>query len=223
MDSSIVAIVTSPSIAGSDSPAGRLVRAAVRDLEIYGVESLSIERILSEAETSYQVLFQEFGGLDGLLDAARLALVSLRASESLDLITNALNKINTYEDVFTHALALATSYQSKAFKENRLIRSAIFGSTLHRPELRSALAEIQNNMTNSLTALLQSGIDRGLYRCAVSTRALAVFVQAFTAGQIIDEIDHTPTPPEEWRATINHALRSLILPPLSTKQENESL
>jgi AcrR family transcriptional regulator len=198
---------------GSEDAAGRLVRSAVKDLESYGGESISIERILSDSATSYRVLYQEFGGLDGLLDAARLAQVTMRTRTSIEMIDHALNSVNTYEDVFAQILMITAAVHDRSYRENRLIRSAVIGSTLHRPELREALADMQNGLTNGIAALLQSAVDRGLFRCAVSPRALAVFVQAYTAGQIVDEIDHTPLRLEEWLKTVDLALRGLILPP----------
>jgi len=223
MDSPLIDIMTSAGTTSTDSPASRLVRAAVRDLEAYGSESVSIERILTESATSYLTLFQEFGGRDGLLDSARLALVAKRTSHSIEVITSTLHNVSTYEDLFTTLMALTTAFQDETFKENRLMRSAVIGSVLHRPELRSALADIQNEMTNNLAALIESIIVSGGFRCVVSPRALAVFVQAFTAGQVIDEIDHTPTPRDEWLLTIESALRGLILPPIEHIVETESL
>jgi AcrR family transcriptional regulator len=219
MDSPSLTTSTPLSDPRTDNPAGRLVRAAVQDLEIYGAEFISIERILSASATNYQLLYQEFGGLDGLLDAARLTQVTMRTRSSIEMISDALKSARTYEDVFTQVLTITAAVHDRSFSENRLIRSAVIGSTLHRPELREALADMQNELTNSVTALLQSAVDQGLFRCAVSPRALAVFVQAYTAGQIVDEIDHTPLPLDEWLRTVDLALRGLILPPLNEKSQ----
>jgi AcrR family transcriptional regulator len=202
-----------------ESAAGRLVHAAARELETHGPESISIERILENSNTNFQVLFREFGGLDGLLDAARLAQVTMRTRLSIEMIRSALNSVATYEDVFTQVLMITAAVHDGAYRENRLIRSAVIGSTLHRPELRDALAEMQNELTNGIASHLQSAVDRGLFRCAVSPRAVAVFIQAYTAGQIVDEIDHTPTPLDEWLTTVDLALRGLILPPLTSQPQ----
>jgi AcrR family transcriptional regulator len=198
---------------GSDA-ASRLVTAAVQLIEAGSADSISIDELLTLAGTSYKVLYEEFGGLDGLMDSARLAQVAIRTRLSITMIEHALNSITNFEDVITQVRLLTTAIRGEEFKENRLIRSAVIGSTLHRPELRDALAEMQHELTNRIAELLQNGIDRGMFRCAVSPRAFAVFVQAYTAGQILDEIDHTHIDAEEWTRTVDAALRGLILPPL---------
>jgi AcrR family transcriptional regulator len=207
----------------TSDPASRLVTAAVQILESGKADSIFIEELLDNADTSYQVLYQEFGGLDGLLDSARLAQVAIRTRLSIAMVEQALGAINNFEDVITQIKLLTTAIRGETFRENRLIRSAVIGSTLHRPELRDALGEMQNELTNRIAELLQSGIDRGLFRCAVSPRAFAVFVQAYTAGQILDEIDHTHIDVEEWTRTVDIALRGLILPSVSDDSDGGEL
>jgi AcrR family transcriptional regulator len=192
--------------------ATRLVRSAITMLESHRAELMPVAEILERADASYADLYAEFGGIDGLIDAAHLSQVSSRSRESIELVASALNGARTYEEVLHQINQLTAFVRDPAYKHNRVMRTLVIGSTLHRPELAEALAQAQHELTNRFAEILTNGERRGLYRCVTSPRAIASFIQAFTAGQILDEIDHAHTSDEDWMVMVDQTVRSLLLP-----------
>jgi len=192
--------------------ATRLVRAAVALIGSYSARTLPVIEVLEQANASYADLFTEFGGIDGLIESAYLSQVSSRSRESIELAAAALEASSTYDEVLQHLGRLTVFVQDPKFKRNRVMRAVVIGSTLHRPELAEALAEAQNALTNRFAEVIADGERRGLYRCLASPRSIASFVQAFTAGQILDEIDYVQTPVDEWVLMVDSTVRRLLIP-----------
>jgi AcrR family transcriptional regulator len=194
------------------SPAARLVRSAIAILQTTGLHSLSVAKVLDQANASYAELYAEFGGIDGLVDAAQLAQVASRSRATLDLVEDALRDASSYEEFLQKISWITESIRNPAFQENRIIRTLVIGNTMHSPELRDALAEIQHELSNRFAAMISNGERKGLFRCVSSPRTIGVFIQAFTDGQILDEIDRVQTPTDEWVAVVDHVVRNLLLP-----------
>jgi hypothetical protein len=192
--------------------ATRLVRSAITMMESHRAELIPVSEILERADATYADLYAEFGGIDGLIDAAHLSQVSSRSRESIELVASALKGANTYEEVLNQINRLTAFVRDPAFKHNRVMRTLVIGSTMHRPELAEALAQAQHELTNRFADILANGERRCLYRCVTAPRAIAAFIQAFTAGQILDEIDHVHTSGEDWVLMVDQTIRSLLLP-----------
>jgi len=212
--------VISSVFAGPLSPAAsRLVAAtidALQNTDGFNIDASpsSIARLLDEAETNYEVLFDEFGGVEGLLDTARLARLESRSRISIDLIETSLSSAQNHEQAIGVIRDVARVLSNPEFTTVRLARTAVIGSTLTRPELREAVGVMQNELTNRLSAVIEAGEQRGLYRCSTSPRTIAAFLQASSAGQILNELDPQRTDPDEWINAVDAAARGLFLPPL---------
>lgn len=176
------------------------------------LDSAALGRLLDQAATSYSIMFEEFGGIDELIDSARLSQVTSRTRIAVDMLDTAIAQATTYDEAIAGLCTMAQIVSDPQFAADRVMRTAVIGSTLTRPEIRQAVAEMQHHLTTRFTQSIADGERRGLYRCATPPRAIAVFVQAFTAGQIIDEMDYESTPLEDWTNTADHALRGLLLP-----------
>ena len=193
--------------------ATRLIEATISALGSLDSGTLPIADILARANASYADLFAEFGGVDRLMDAAHLSEITSRGRESIESVAEAFETAHTYEQVMQQIGRVTTALRGPKYKRNRVMRAVLIGSTLHRPELADALAGAQHAMTNRFAEILADGERRGLYRCVTSPRALASFIQAFTAGQILDEIDPVHTPDDEWVVLVDRSLRAMFLPP----------
>lgn len=64
--------------------------------------------------------------------------------------------------------------------------------------MRQVIAQRQQEMTAQMTAALKLVDERGWLRTDLSPKAVAVFVQAFTLGRIVDDITDDPVDPEDW-------------------------
>jgi hypothetical protein len=64
--------------------------------------------------------------------------------------------------------------------------------------MRQVIAQQQQEMTAQMTAALKLVDERGWLRTDLSPKAVAVFVQAFTLGRIVDDITDDPVDPEDW-------------------------
>jgi hypothetical protein len=62
-------------------------------------------------------------------------------------------------------------------------------------------------LTDALADLVREAQAKGWITADVSARGIAVFIQAYTLGQIVNDVTDDSVPYEEWTALIDHVTR----------------
>ena len=63
---------------------------------------------------------------------------------------------------------------------------------------RKSLGDIQQQLTDSLTQAIKNAQDKGFVTTDFQPRTLAVFIQAYTLGKIVDDITTNPMDDQDW-------------------------
>ena len=90
-------------------------------------------------------------------------------------------------------------------------RTAIVGNAHGRPLLRQALAEVQNDLTNHLTEVMQLLKERNMLKAHLTPRAAAVMVLGMVFGRAIAHLDTDPVSDHEWNQAMLSAFSGLFV------------
>ena len=80
-----------------------------------------------------------------------------------------------------------------------------------RPRFAKQLAEIQQHLTDALTDLIREAQEQGYYRKDIDPQAIAVFIQAYTMGKIIDDFSPNPVDPEKYVDLVNTIIKKVFI------------
>jgi AcrR family transcriptional regulator len=175
----------------------RIVDATIASIEVSGEPGLRVNDIARDSNVSVATLYHYFGDREGLVVAARQKQYAGSTGIYYDGLARAMREATTCADVsmvlqdFFHR---ATDESSRAM---RFLRAEIIGSSRTRPQLATALREVQEDLARKLTEIFAEAQERGLMRASTNARAIAEFALAIHLGSVLPDLlageNGTPT------------------------------
>lgn len=190
----------------------RLLRAAIRHLEEHGEAELRVTDIAEEADVAIGLIRHHFGSRDGLVATAQVRRIEGATRRDMDASRAALGTaqdIGTLLDrieVLTHALL------ERSRSEVRLSRLAAIASAHGRPDAREAIGAVFGDLLDELAAIVREAQERGLARTDLDPRAVATFIQSYSLGLIVHDLDPDPADDEKVVEVIATAARAVLTP-----------
>ena len=109
-------------------------------------------------------------------------------------------------------LRLVTRYtQSAELKEQRLYRVTAIANAGRSERMRKNLATEQNRLTAALADLFREVISRGWGNPKVQPQTLAVFIQAYTMGNIVNDYVDEKMDLENWLWLIDTIMSDVLM------------
>lgn len=176
----------------------RLIETTVALLEDQFPEAIQVDEILEKSGISKGSLYHHFEDLGELLEAAQVARYAVWVDRSIGLITPILSGAKTRDDII-NGLRQATLYtQSSEYKATRFQRARTLANSETSIRFQKALGLEQDRLTTALEDLVQEAKNKELFRSDIDARVVAVFIQSYTLGKIVDDIVPNPMVQEKW-------------------------
>ncbi|MEY3935142.1 MAG: hypothetical protein RI901_572, partial [Actinomycetota bacterium] len=93
----------------------------------------------------------------------------------------------------------------------RLERTETISLTRNNPRLAEQLAQSQDRLTNALTDVFREAQEKGFIKKELDPKVIAVFVQAYTIGIVVDDISTSPMDKEKWVNLIYSIFDKILL------------
>lgn len=192
-----------------------LIEATLEEIEAVGELGLRLDAVAERAGVSLGSVYHHFGDKDGLIDAARLEQFTRHADEDTAALRSALASIVDYGHLMAALPQISAGFHTVERRARRARRLANLAATLTRPDYARRVADVQHRVTLEIAAVLDDLVRRGVVGAATDTHALATFVQAYTVGRVVADVDRDPVATERWNAAIITALTAMLMPPAS--------
>ncbi|MFM6939751.1 MAG: TetR/AcrR family transcriptional regulator [Rhodoluna sp.] len=180
-------------------------------IEVGGESSVRIQEISAKTGVSVGSIYHHFGDRDGLIRATYVHNFATSIKHDIARAKRFMDEMHSTQEMAEHYDEML-QFLVDHFKHVPADKQAnIIGSTAGRPLLRAALAEVQHELTQQLTEVMQLLRDRGMLKPHLSPRAAAVMVLGMLHGRIIAEIDTTPVSDHEWNQAMISAFGGLFL------------
>jgi hypothetical protein len=95
----------------------------------------------------------------------------------------------------------------------RLERARALANAEGNLRFQKALAIETDRLTSSLEDLCREVIEKGWFRKDLHPRALAVFIQAYTLGKLVDDFSPNRVSEEDWNSLIDGIVGNYFLRP----------
>jgi len=176
----------------------RLIESAAELLEAELPGAIQVDEILDKSGISKGSLYHHFEDLSELLEAAQVARYANWVDRSIGFIVPVLSGAKTRDDVI-EGLRKATLYtQSSEYKVTRFERARTLANSENSERFKTALGLEQERLTTALEDLVQEAKNKGLFRQELDSRIVAVFIQSYTLGKIVDDVVPNPMNQEKW-------------------------
>ena len=172
---------------------------------------ISTDLILNTSGISKGSLYHHFEDLEELIETAMLVRYTDWVDSSIDLIMDIIEKSKTPNDVYNSLVQLTKFTQDPSRRAERIYRAEILGIADGSPRFAQRLAEEQQRLTNALVDIIRDTQESGYFRKEIDPHAIAVLIQAYTLGKVIDDYSLTPVNPEKWNELINTIIRKVFI------------
>jgi AcrR family transcriptional regulator len=196
----------------TDTPVkSALLDTTERLLDDVPVEALTLDAVLETSGISRGSLYYHFDDFPDLVEQALVRIFSRYVDESIAAINAGFQGAASADEFAAVLGAITRSTQDPARASIRLKRAVIFANSQNSDHFRQVLGSEQQRLTSALASDIAQAQDRGWVNPALHPRAIAAFIQAYTLGRIVDDIDPTPVPPDAWIDLIDTVTRNVML------------
>lgn len=175
-----------------------------------GESAVRIQEISVVTGVSIGSIYHHFGDREGLIRATHVHNFSDTVRKDIERVKEWMSQMHSTTEIAAHYNDMMKFLVAHFAAQSPFERAAILGNTAGRPLLQKALAEVQHELTNSLTEAMQLLKDRGMLKAHLSARAAAVVVLGMLFGRVIGELDLTPVKDEEWNQSMLSAFSGLF-------------
>ena len=185
----------------------KLVATAVQLLEELPPEQVTSALLLERSGVSKGSLYHFFQDFQELLDEAYLRRFRGRIDEDLAAVRSLVGSSSSSTEFFeqVHAITLATQSADRA--ANRFERARVLAIAEHDPRLRVRLGEMQRELNEGFSESIAAAQAKGWLTSDVPARAIAVFMQAYTLGVLIEDVSAEPLDKGVWADLIARIAR----------------
>ena len=176
----------------------RLIETTAELLETQFPGDIQVDVILEKSGISKGSLYHHFEDLGELLEAAQVARYAAWVDRSVSLIVPVLSGAKTRDDIIEGLKVLTKYTQSPEYKSTRFTRARALANSETSPRFQKALGLEQERLTIALQDLVEEAKNKGLFKSSLDSRVVAVFIQSYTLGKIVDDIVPTPMCQENW-------------------------
>lgn len=174
---------------------------------------ISSEMVLTQSGISKGSLYHHFEDLEHLIETTLLRRYARWVNVNLDTFTTMLTTAKNSEDVYQTLIEVTKASQDRSLKVERFFRAEVLTRADNSPRLALELQILQTQLTESLADLVREGQERGFFKKSNDAKSIAIFVQAYTLGKIVDDSSNTPVDDELYANLINSIVKNVFLEP----------
>jgi AcrR family transcriptional regulator len=188
-----------------------LLDTAIELLEHTPAEKVTINDVLTASGISYGSLYHHYGDFPHLIEQALLTLFARHVDESIDAVKHSVNSASTKAEFADNLTAITRVTHTRERASRRMRRVVIFANTDGHPRLREALGNEQQRLTSTFAAVVTEAQQRGWIDPTIDPEAMAGFIQAYTLGRVVDDINPTPASVDGWYHLIDRVVTRALL------------
>lgn len=117
-----------------------------------------------------------------------------------------LSAAKTRDDIIEGLRRITEYTQSPDYKGTRFSRARTLANSETSMRFQRALGLEQDRLTTALEDLVEEAKNKGLFRPDLNARVVAVFIQSYTLGKIVDDVVPTPMGQKDWDDFIMYML-----------------
>ena len=186
----------------------RLIDTMVSLLDQKPPEKISVDEVLLVSGISKGSLYHHFEDFSDLLEVTYLRRFVAYVDFSTAAIADAVLNSRSREELLDALKAITRRTNSPDLYPIRLERIRTIGLAGGNERFKARLAVEQQRLTDAMADLVREGQSKGWINALFDPQAVAVFIQAYTFGRVLDEISERPVDIEKWLFLIDSLVDS---------------
>jgi len=168
--------------------------------------------VLDRSNISKGSLYHHFEDIYHLLEAAMIARFARYVDTNIASLRSLLETATTSEALYAGLAQISAVTQGEGMQRARQERALTIGRAITSPRMSDLLRHEQQRLTDVLAELISGAQARGLCNPEIEPHALAVLMQAWTLGKIVDDLSETPVDNDAYISLVNRVIREVFVP-----------
>ena len=189
----------------------KLIEAATALLKKYKSGEISVEMVLAESNISKGSLYHHFENLDDLIEMALLARYAKWVDINVATMSHILVNAKSSKDIYSGLVEVTAQSQDRNLSKERFFRAETLAKANSSPRFAKKLQDLQQQLTDSLTDLIREAQEKNYYDKSNDPKAVAVFIQAYTLGKIVDDMSSSQVNQENYNSLINKIIKEVFI------------
>ena len=191
----------------------KLIATMVALMDEHALSTIQVDDVLRESSISKGSLYHHFENFEDLTEAALTTRFATSVDLSIQLVGSAIADAKDADEFVEKMIQITTFTQGPERAKFRLERARVIGLSVNSPNLRRALELEQDRLTDAMADVVREGQEKGWVSKAFDAKTIAVFMQAYTLGRVIDDVasaeQHVSA--DHWNSVVHSAVTSLLV------------
>lgn len=204
-------LIGRPKQARAQSTIDVLVAETNRAIATGGESAVRIQDISAITGVSIGSIYHHFGDRDGLIRATLVRQYADQIRTDVPRVKDFMLKVQSTADLTAQYDAMLAFAKEHFVQQSALARVAVLGHTVGRPVLLAELSEVQHELTESATEVMELLAERGILKPHLTPRAAAMIWLGLLFGRAVAELDTQPINEHEWATAMLSAFGGLFV------------
>lgn len=179
-------------------------------LDELDVADLQVDQVLERSGVSKGSMYHHFTDFAHLIEAAHVRRFSRMIDASVKSLAEVMVSARTREEMVLGLQRVTRNTQRPELAPLRFERARALALAEHHPRMRDAMASEQARLTAAITDIVRESQSKGWVRTDFDPQVLAVFIQAYTLGKIVDDITDEHMDNEQWMLLIDRIVEQVL-------------
>lgn len=188
-----------------------LVATVDKLMDTKPVNEIVSELVLEKSGISKGSMYHHFEDFHELIETTMLVRYAKWIDLSIEAMAALLDSAKTKKELRAALFKITERTQRSDLKQIRIERARIFGEAERNPRLSKKLIAETERMTESLEDLVREVIERGLFKKNLDPRTVAVFIQGYSLGFIVNDFVEKRVEDATWVAFINSIIDQMFI------------
>ena len=189
----------------------RILEVVIDQLASGGEAAVRVDDVRDRSGVSVGSIYHHFGDRDGLIVAAQLRRFARYAEAEIAALSDLVREARDVDEFRRSVLQLTRHTASELRTAERWGRVGVLASTLGRDALAAEVRAIQTRLTDELQAHVAQGQARGFFRSDLDARAVALFVESYSLGLTLNDVDDRQVSEQDWEQVVAAVIDALLV------------
>jgi AcrR family transcriptional regulator len=188
-----------------------LIDSGVELAKEFGMYGFTVEQLLTKSGISKGSLYHHFDDFVDLVECVQVRIFTEYVELDISAIQRALDAA-TDRDKFVNLISLITRTALQPQRStSRIQRARIISATQGRERFATRIGHEQKLLNDQMKRVISVGQERGWIPPHFDAHALALFVQGYAFGLILNDVTEERVGAEEMAVVIDSVIANLLI------------
>jgi AcrR family transcriptional regulator len=173
--------------------------------------AITSEQVLAKARVSTGSLYHHFEDFSDLMDQALCIEYEAFTNRTIDLLLMTNDQAHNLQEWAAGVQEARRITHGSQYERNRVLRVWAVAQASINDRMRKRLGEIQDQLNHKFIRFIKDAQKSGYVKANLNPLAIAVFIQAYTFGSIIDDIAFEKVDTASWVDLLDQVSRETFI------------